>query len=175
MRKRPNYRIRIEIDGLTNSIVNTISGDSFPTDVHLVSKSDFKTISKKKGWLFNWANEYKLQDRQVFKLTIRNNPDIIQGLLSISDYADHYYLHLVESASFNLGKNKLYEGVPGNLFAFTCKVSWDKGYQGFVSFTSKTKLIEHYEKALGATPVGGQKMLIFPQEALQLIRKYFST
>jgi len=175
VRKRPNYRIRIEIDGLTNSIVNTISGDSFPTDVHLVSKSDFKTISKKKGWLFNWANEYKLHDRQVFKLTIRNNPDIIQGLLSISDYADHYYLHLVESAPFNLGKNKIYEGVPGNLFAFTCKVSWDKGYQGFVSFASKTKLIEHYEKALGATPVGGQKMVIFPQEALQLIRKYFST
>jgi len=165
----------IEIDGLTNSIVNTISGDSFPTDVHLVTKSDLKNVTKKNNWLFNWASEFKLTDRKIFKLTIRNNPEIVQGLLSISDYKDHYYFQLIESAPFNLGKNKLYEGVPGNLVAFTCKSSWDKGYQGFVSFTSKTRLIEHYENTLGATHVGGHKMVIFPQEALRLIKKYFPT
>jgi hypothetical protein len=173
--KNAEYHVSIEIDRLTNSIVNTISGDSFPTDVHPFVKADLKNTAKKNGWLFNWAGEYKLADRQVFKLTIRNNPEIIQGLLSISDYNDHFYLHLIESAPFNLGKNKLYEGVPGNLFAFTCKLSWDKGYQGFVSFTSKTKLIEHYEKTLGAAHVGGHKMVIFPQEALKLINKYFPT
>ena len=173
MVKHGKYHLGIEIDRLTNSIVNTISGDSFPTDVHLVSKADLKNTSKKNGWFFNWVSEFKLTDRQVFKLTIRNNPDIVQGLLSISDYNDHYYLHLIESSPFNLGKNKLYEGVPGNLFAFTCKSSWDKGYQGFVSFTSKTRLIEHYEKTLDATHVGGHKMVIFPKEALKLIKKYF--
>ena len=173
MAKQTKYHVGIVIDKLTNSIINTISGDSFPTDIHPVTKADLKNTTKKNGWLFNWASEFKLTDRQVFKLTIRNNPDIVQGLLSISDYSDHYYLHLIESSPFNLGKNKLYEGVPGNLFAFTCKSSWDKGYQGFVSFTSKTKLIEHYEKTLGATHVGGHIMVIFPQEALKLIKKYF--
>ena len=132
-------------------------------------------MTKSKGWLFNWASEVKQSDRQVYKLTIRNNPEIIQGLLSTSDFNDHFYLHLIESAAFNIGSNKLYEGVPGNLFAFTCKTSWDKGYEGFVSFTSKTKLIDHYEKMLGATHVGGHKMVIFPKEALRLIRKYFPT
>lgn len=173
--KGSKYRLDVEIDKLTNSISNTISGDSFPTDVHLITKTDLKSTTKKNGWQFNWTNESKQLDRQVFKLTIRNNPDIIQGMLSISDYGDHYYLHLIESAPFNLGKNKLYEGVPGNLFAFSCKISWDKGYQGFVSFTSKTKLIEHYERTLGAIHVGGHKMIIFPQEALILIKKYFPT
>jgi hypothetical protein len=156
VKKQNKYHLDITIDKLTNSILNTISGDSFPTDVHPVRKADLKTVTKKNGWL-----------------TIRDNPNIIQGLASISDYEDHYYLHLVESAPFNLGKNKLYEGVPGNLFAFTCKTSWDKGYQGFVSFNSKTKLIEHYEKSLGATHVGGHKMVIFPNEALKLIKKYY--
>jgi hypothetical protein len=173
--KQSKYLLGIEIDLLTNSIVNTISGDSFPTDVHPVDKTDMKNTTRKKGWLFNWESEFKLSDRQVFKLTIRNNPDIIQGLLSISDYYDHFYLHLIESAPFNFGRKKLYEGVPGNLFAFSCKTSWDKGYQGFVSFTSKSKLIEHYEKMLGATHIGGNKMVIFPKEALQLIRNYFPT
>ena len=175
MKSQSKYHLDIKIDKLTNSILNTISGDSFTTDVHPATKIDLKNASKKNGWLFTWATELKFSDRQVFKLTIRDNPNIIQGLASISDYKDHYYLHLVESAPFNLGKNKLYEGVPGNLFAFTCKTSWDKGYQGFVSFTSKTKLISHYEKSLGATHVGGHKMVIFPSEAFKLIKKYYPT
>jgi len=119
--KQTKYHLGIEIDKLTNSIVHTISGDSFPADFHPVKKASLKNAIKKNGWFFNWANEFKLTDKQVFKLTIRNNPDIVQWLLSINDYDDHYYLQLIERASFNLGKNKLYEGVPGNLFAFTCK------------------------------------------------------
>jgi hypothetical protein len=167
------YQIAIEIDKLTNSILNRISGDSFSTDIHLLTKADSKNTTKKNGWLFNWAAEKKQADRLVFKLTIRNNPDIIQGLISISDYNDHYYLHLIENAPFNLGHKKLYEGVAGNLFAFTCKTSWDKGYQGFVAFSPKTRLIEHYENALGATLITKSKMVIYPQEALKLIKKYF--
>ena len=167
------YHVGVNIDKLTNSILNTISGDSFPTDVHPLSKSDLKSITKKNKWLFDWKNEFQMDDREVFKLTIRNNPDIIQGLVSISDYGDHFYLHLIESAPFNLGRKKLYEGVPGNLFAFTCKISWDRGYQGFISFTSKSKLLVHYQETLGATHIGGQKMVIFPKEALKLIKKYF--
>ncbi len=175
MKEKREYTVDIEIDKLTNSISNKISGDSFPTDTNLISKTDLKNISKKNGWLFNWSNETKLKDRKVYKLTIRNNPDIVQGLISISDYNDHFYLHLIESAPFNLGKNKIYEGVPGNLFAFTCKTSWDNGYSGFVSFTSKTKLLQHYETMLGATHIGGHKMIIFPKEALNLIKKYYPT
>jgi hypothetical protein len=163
----------IEVDGLTNSIQNTISGDSFDTEVTGVSKADLKIITKAIGWKFDWKAETKESDRQVYKLTIIGNPNVIQGLMSISDYSDHFYLHLVESAPFNLGRKKLYQGVPGNLFAFACKVSWDNGYEGFVAFQSKTKLIEHYESTLGATHIGGHKMILFPPAALKLIEQYF--
>lgn len=169
------YHLEIEIDRLTNSVQNTISGDSFATEVHEIQKVELRTVTKAKGWKFDWKAELKVSDRTVYKLTIKDNPNIIQGLASISDYEDHFYLHLVESAPFNLGKKKLYTGVPGNLFAFTCKLSWDKGYQGFVAFQSKTKLIEHYENTLGAIHVGGHKMIIFPDAALRLIRQYFQT
>jgi hypothetical protein len=169
------YSVGIEIDKLTNSIVNSISGDSFSTDVLLVEKSDLKNITKGKGWLFDWASEFKLTDRLIYKLTIKDNPKIIQGMISISDNKDHYYLHLIESAPFNLGKHKLYQGVPGNLFAFACKISREKGCDGFVLFTSKTKLIEHYEKTIGAVHIGGHKMVIFPDSALKLIKRYYNT
>ena len=75
---------------------------------------------------FPWREEFKLSDRKIYKLTIKDNKNIIQGLCSISDYQDHLYLHLVETAPFNFGKHKLYEGVPGNLVAFACKQSLDK-------------------------------------------------
>jgi hypothetical protein len=85
MAKQTKYHLEILVDKLTNSILNKISGDSFPTDTNVISKGDLKVISKKNGWLFNWINESKFKDRQVYKLTIRNNPDIIQGLISISE------------------------------------------------------------------------------------------
>lgn len=173
MSKKGKKYLEIKIDKLTNSIINRISGDCFPTDVHHLSKLDLKNLTKKKGWLFNWNYEYNQKDRETFKLTIRDNPEIIQGIISISDLKDHFYINLIENAPFNRGKNKLYEGVPGNLFAYSCKNSLDKGYQGFVSFTAKTKLIEHYENTLGAIHIGGHKMIIFPNESLKLIKKYF--
>ncbi|MBK8564065.1 MAG: hypothetical protein IPN76_12195 [Saprospiraceae bacterium] len=175
MAKKTTYTIDIKVDGLTNSIQNTISGDSFETEVLVVSMEDISGVTKANGWKFDWKTEFRLTDRTVYKLSIVGNPTIIQGLASISNFGDHFYLHLVESAPFNLGRKKLYEGVPGNLFAFACKLSWDNGNNGIVAFQSKTKLIEHYENTLGATHIGGHKMIIFPDAALKLIRQYFKT
>ena len=176
MKKTNKYLIDIEIDGLTNSIENAISGDSFSTEVLPLRNYDLPMISKKQGWIFNWVNEFKIPKRELYKLTISGNPSIIQGIMSVSDEKDHYYLHLVESAPFNIGKDKLYIGVPGNLFAYACKLSKNKGYKGFVSFTSKTRLIDHYYKSLGAIPFGrGPKMILYPDAADKLILKYFKS
>ncbi len=82
-------------------------------------------------------------------------------------------MHLIESAPFNRGKNKVYLGVAGNLVAFLCKESWDRNYEGVIAFISKTRLIEHYELTLGAIHIGNHKMVIFPPEAWKLIQKYF--
>ena len=71
------------IDRLTNSILNKVSGDSFQTEVIRVSKSDLKYITKNKGWNFNWKQEFDEIKKEVYKLTIVNNPNIIQGLLKI--------------------------------------------------------------------------------------------
>ena len=162
-----------EIDKLTNSIENAFTGDSFSTDIAIISNSEIKTITKKNGWLFDWKFEFKQPERDVYKLTIVNNQAIIQGLISIEIKFDHVYLHLVESASFNKGKEKIYAGVPGNLVAFACKLSFQRGHEGNVSFFSKTKLIQHYIDSLGAIHVGGRIMIIDTKAALKLINKYF--
>lgn len=175
MKKQKHIELDFVIDKLTNSIQNTISGDSFPTDVIRFTKSDLKQATKKNGWYFNWASELRDNAKEVYKLTITNNPNIIQGLLSFTVKQDHIYMNLLESAPFNLGRNKLYEGVPGNLVAFACKVSFQRGFDGFLSFTAKTKLIEHYEKSLGAYHFGNHLMIMQTSAAQELIEKYFKS
>ncbi len=175
MQKKKHIELDFIIDKLTNSIVNLISGDSFITEVLRLTNSDLKKVTKKNGWNFNWKTELSNNSKEVFKLTISNNSNIIQGLLSLSIESDHIYIHLLENAPFNVGKNKLYEGVAGNLVAYTCKVSFQKGFSGFVGFTAKTKLIDHYQKTLGAYTLGGHRMIIANHSANILVEKYFKT
>ena len=86
------------IDKLTNSIENVITGDSFATEISILTNADLKTVTKKNGWLFSWKDEFKEPARDVYKLTIANNSAIIQGLVSLEVKEDHVYMHLVESA-----------------------------------------------------------------------------
>ena len=173
MTKDNSYILDFEIDKLTDSILNRISGDSFRTEISLLTKFDLKIVTPERGWSFDWKYEFSHLDREVYKLTIVDNPDVIQGLISLTIKTDHVYMFLLESSPFNIGKNKLYEGVPGNLVAFACKLSFQRGSEGFVSFESKTKLIEHYANSLGAQYFGGQLMVIDSIAAKRLVEKYF--
>ena len=165
--------IDIEIDKLTNSIINRISGDIFDTEVLLMNVSDWKTL-KKKDWVFDWKKESNKTNRNVYKLVIEENRNVIQGLVAIENMEGFVYLSLIESVSFNKGSNKVYEGVAGNLFAYACKVSQELGFDGFVAFDAKTALISHYQKTLGATLAGGSRMFINEIEAQKLINRYFN-
>ena len=167
------YHLDLIIDDLTNRIRQIDTGESFDTDLSLATDHDIKLTTKKNGWLFSWKAEFKQEDRLVYKLTRNDDPVDIQGLISLSDMEGFVYVHLAESAPINFGPNKKHEGVGGNLFAYACKRSWDKGNEGFVSFQAKTKLIAHYEQVLGAVHNGGHNMIIYPQEALFLIKRYY--
>ena len=175
MKKTAKYHNDFIIDRLTNSITNSISGDSFPTEVSLLSKEDLKQVQKKNGWFFNWKEEHNLPDREVYKLTIVNNANIVQGITSLTVSTDNVFLHLIENAPFNKGKEKLYEGVAGNLVAFACRLSFQRGSDGFVSFHSKTNLIDHYVKSLNAIHYGNHLMIINTEAALRLVNKYFKS
>lgn len=169
MKKR---HLDLEIDKLTNSVENSLTGEVFDTEITRFGKGDLKAI-KKADWVFDWKFEFRTQKNEVYKLSTVNNPTIIQGLLSIEDKDDHIFMHLIESAKFNKGKDKIYLGVPGNLVAYACKVSLGKGYDGYVAFDSKTALIQHYIQALGATHLIRQRMFVDPIAAHKLISRYF--
>jgi len=174
VKKRQTEGLDFIIDKLTNSIENTLTSEVFDTEIVRMTKVDAKQI-KKAEWQFDWNKELKDKTKEIYKLTTINNLTIIQGLISIEDKQDHVFMHLIESAKFNKGKNKVYIGVPGNLVAYACKLSVEKGYEGFLAFDAKSVLIKHYEQSLHATHFRGLRMFIEPSAALRLISQYFKT
>jgi hypothetical protein len=166
-------KLDFEIDKITESIEDAETGEAFKTLVLPVTAADLKSVTKKAGWLFDWKFEFAQQGRQVCKLVTEKEPGIIQGLVSFERREKHIFMTLIESSPFNRGKNKKYLGVCGNLTAYGCKVSMECGFDGVVSFQSKTSLISHYEKTLGAVHLGGGRMAIFEDSAKNLIDNYF--
>lgn len=82
-------------------------------------------------------------------------------------------MELIESAPFNLGRNKIYKGVSGNLVAFACKVSFQRGFDGFVAFTAKTKLIALYENTIGAYHFRNHLIILETKASTILVEKYY--
>ncbi|WP_396193490.1 hypothetical protein [Flavobacterium sp.] len=73
MRNKVQIEQNFIIDKLTDSILNTISGDSFQTEVSRLTSLDLKTVIKKNGWNFDWKIEFNDIQKEVYKLTIVNN------------------------------------------------------------------------------------------------------
>lgn len=172
MKKIQKAGLDFIIDKLTNSIENTSTGELFDTEIVKLAGTDIQQI-KKADWQFEWHMELRDITKEIYKLTTINNPTIIQGLISLEDKQDHIFMHLIESAKFNKGKNKIYFGVPGNLVAYACKISVEKGYEGFLAFDAKSALIKHYEQSLHATHFRGRRMFIETSAAVRLISRYF--
>jgi len=173
MKKQKETGLDFIIDKLTNSIENSLTGEIFDTEVIRILQKDNKQI-KKADWSFDWHKEFVEPKNEIYKLTTINNSTIIQGLICFTDKHDHIFMPLIESASFNKGKHKLYKGVAGNLVAYCCKVSFEKGYDGVISFVAKSQLIPHYQNTLGAKLFGGgNRMFIDSRESLILVKQYY--
>lgn len=130
---------------------------------------------KKDGWNFNWRSILKKNDTETYILRLKSNPSSIQGLLHLKEQEGMIIMDLVEIAPHNIGqKNKRYEYVAGCLIAFACRQTFklESNYKGFLSFESKTKLIEWYKEKFYAKIAIGQKMYIEPEDGEKLIEEY---
>jgi hypothetical protein len=165
--------IDIEIDKLTNSIEELATGVSKATLIFQLNVKDFVGV-KEEDWNFDWNKELNTANKRIFKLVTKDEPTTIQGLISIEDKNDHIFMHLIENAIHNKDKDRKYNGVAGNMVAFACKTAFELGYDGFISFISKTALKQHYQKTLGAKILFGDTMVIETNEAKILVEKYFN-
>lgn len=165
-----------KIDELTPCLRKTSTGELINTHFNKISPTR-KKFSK---WLFDWTQPEK-KGYTVFALRA-DGDQRIQGLVALKKEQGYIDIDLVESAPQNNPQNKVYfsgekeyNGVGGHLFAEACRQSFEAGYDGYVAFTAKTKLVEHYRKELGARPLfaGSQRMEIATNAARTLVDRYY--
>ncbi len=138
-----------------------------PFEIIPISKAELAPISDRFG--FDWMQEIR---NEVFGLQTKPYNQII-GLISLIDYSTELRIEiaLLECSKENIGKTKQYEGVAGCLIAFACRLSFQRGYFGFVSLVPKTQLIAHYIHAYSFSQYGRQ-LAIESEVANHLIEKY---
>ena len=168
--------IDIYIDSLTDCLVCNETGELHDTEYRLVCKTISKYDAldlKAEGWKFDWSIPHQ-NGYEVYELLLKDDNEV-QGMIALKHVRDQYYTHvdIVEAAPFNVGKEGRYKGVGAHLFAIACKLSWEVGNEGYVQFTAKTDLVDHYRQTLNAKSIDWHTMYIDSYGAIALINKYF--
>ena len=134
--------------------------------------------SKRNGWQFTWKKLGKTEGAEFYKLSTVRDPDTVEGMLMLTLINEEMlYMNNIEVAPHNYGRDGKYDNVAGGLIAFGCYKSFEHGknyYLGYLSFDSKTQLIELYQNKYGATFAMGQKMFIDPESGKRLMRKFLT-
>lgn len=143
--------------------------------VEIVAADTVKMPLKKDGWNFNWAELAKDKQSKTYVLRTIEAPKNIEGVLQLRVLEEMLIMDLIEIAPYNVGQTKKrFDDVVACLIAFACRESYKmKGpYKGYLSFVSKTSLIEWYRAKYGAEQAMGQKMFIAPEKGSELIERY---
>ena len=131
---------------------------------------------KKDGWNFNWRQLFRTEGARFYKLVLKESPPGAEGVLMFSIVNGEIpFMNNIEVSPGNFGGNGRFDFVAGCLIAYACRLSFLHGknhYTGFLSFESKTALIEFYRKKYGATWAMGQKMFFDPVAGRQLMEQY---
>lgn len=123
----------------------------------------------------NWRQLLNEGNGNVYILRTLNSPNQVEGVLLLKHEYDMLIMDALELAPHNIGhKNKRYDYVAGCLIAFACRESFKilGNYKGFLTFVSKTNLIEWYSKKYGAELALGQRMFIDWENGERLIEEY---
>jgi len=151
------------------NINNVKTGDVFKVEILSVTDKDYNRITKKRFW-FNWKKE---KDQEVYKLQITGTKEIL-GLMSIEDIKSEsrVEIRLLAVSAENMGTDKTYENIIGNLIAFASKYSLRMyGELACISLIPKTEIVQHYIDKYDMY-IAGVSLCLDGIELINLINKY---
>ncbi|PPK87172.1 hypothetical protein CLV84_0108 [Neolewinella xylanilytica] len=157
-------------------LVEASSGKS--VDALIVRCSSSNLPLKKDGWQFTWKRLGKTEGAEFCKIVRVSEPGEIEGVLMLTLLnGEMLYMNNIEVAPHNFGEHGRYDRVAGCLIAFACYKSFEEGtghYIGYLTFDSRTKLIDLYQNKYGATHAMGQQMFINPDAGRKLMDTYLN-
>jgi len=152
------------------NLIEAKTGNKLNGIIEEIDQKELNKFKKHKNFVFDWTLE---KNHQVFKIRLKESKEVL-GLISLIDFPNEFRIHIniIESSKLQRGKNKTILNIPGCLIGFTCKLAFKRGYEGFVSLVSKTKLEKYYQKTYGFISLGTH-MAVFEEISESLINKYF--
>ncbi len=154
-------------------ILDKLNGKLVKSEIVPIQRNDIPL--KKDGWNFNWKQLFNEGNGNIYILRTLNSPSQVEGALLLKYELGMLIMDALELAPYNIGqKDKRYDYVAGCLIAFACRESFkiSGNYKGFLTFVSKTNLIEWYSKKYGAELALGQRMFIDWENGERLIEEY---
>jgi len=114
-------------------------------------------------WNFDWA--VQVERYETYKIVAAESPSEVLGMMSIERQPDFIEVILIESNPNDVGHEKRYRGIPGNLLAFAARLSFNLGNEGFLRLVAKTELIDHYVREYGFSRHGHSQIMILNSAA----------
>ena len=98
--------------------------------------------------------------------------EISDHIVDTSEYAQFIEVALAEANPKNVGNEGRYKGVGAHLFSIASRLSFEKGYEGYVTFISKTDLVKHYIETLHAEILFDRNMQLNTEASEFLVKVY---
>lgn len=114
----------------------------------------------------------KQQGLFIYKVYKIGEPDILQGLVAFRASPGVLECSNMETNKINQGVSALYSGLGKAIIALCCKISFDYGMDGFITFEAKNSLFAYYQR-YGAILVVGNRMAIETIPAKKMVDVYF--
>lgn len=174
-----NYEIEIVIDEITPCLLDSKNSTYVDTNYEIIkpiSRAVAAQMQKYENWKFDWSDP-DLQDCQIYALYV-DGSNATQGLIACREYKSkgstlgYIEVALAESNPKNVGEDGIYKGVGAHLFSIASRLSFDLGYEGYVTFISKTDLVEHYIKTLKAEVLFDRTMQLTSKASKYLVEMY---
>ena len=151
------------------NIVDVSTKKEYAIQISRIDEVDLVTVNKDR-YFFDWEKE---KSYEVLKLTIERDKDIL-GLVSFESIDEEKRIHirLLAASQENVGKDKIYDGIIGNLLAHVARLAVMKYAEwACISLRPKTQLAEHYIKKYQMNTTGMTLSLEVP-EIFELIERY---
>lgn len=174
-----HYEIEIIIDEITPCLKDNQNNTYVDTDyekIEHISPSVALQMQKYEKWKFDWSDS-DLDDCSIYALYVKGTKQT-QGLIACREYKDrnqtkgYIEVALAEANPKNVGKDGKYKGVGAHLFSIASRLSLDLGYDGYVTFISKTDLVQHYIDELYAEVLFGSNMQLGTEASKRLVEIY---
>lgn len=150
---------------------NLKENEKIEARIDLITSKELKSIQRNEEFEFDWNQE---KGHEIYKL-YRTDTEEILGLMSVvnAPVAVAVEIKLLEVGKTNRGSHKEIDRIAGCLIAWACRLSFQRGYHGWIKLIAKTDLIPHYKKRYGMIQIGGRQTCCIEQEqAIRLIEAF---